>query len=330
MKVFVVIPNWNGADMISECLTSLEKQSLRHSVVLVDNGSIDDSVEIVAKKHSSVKIIKLPENTGFTGGVNTGIEYALKHGAEAVALLNNDAVAESKWLENLTKTLKKSKTCGIVTSKFLSFDGKKIDSTGDIYTSWGLPYPRGRDELDSLKFGETEEIFGASGGASLYRAEMLKEIGLFDQKYFAYLEDVDLSWRAQLAGWKVLYEPKAIAYHKIGATSGRIKGFSTYHYMKNLPMLFWKNVPTKFIPVIFPRLLFAYWTIVVKQLLTGNRWATIKGQAAWLKNIPHTFRERSGIQKSKKVSDEYIWSILTHDLPPNAANLRRLRGFLKL
>jgi GT2 family glycosyltransferase len=226
----------------------------------------------------------------------------------------------------LVEALDKNPTVGIATCKFMSIDKKHLDSTGDIYTTWGLPFPRGRGEPVSDKYDKDVYIFGASGGASLYRADMLCEIGLFDEKFFAYYEDIDISFRAHLAGWKVLFAPKAVAYHQIGATSSRIKGFTTYQTMKNVPMLFWKNVPWKFIPCILPRLFFAYWTMVAKAIVTGRGWPAIKGQLVFIKNYPRIFHERRRIQKHKQVTDDYIASILTWDLPPNAQNLRNLRA----
>jgi GT2 family glycosyltransferase len=326
---WVVIPNWNGGEFIGDALDALLRQESKHRVLVVDNGSTDESVEII-RRYDSVKLIQLTKNTGFANGVNAGIKYALKNGANFIALINNDATPEKNWIKNLLIPMEDSDV-GIVTGVIYRDKGPEIDSTGEHYSSWGLPFPRGRDEQNKKQYNKREEVFGASGGASLYRAEMFKHIGLFDDKFFAYLEDVDISFRAQLAGWKVAYEPKAIAYHQIGGTSSKIKGFTTYHYMKNLPMLFWKNMPLRYIPLSFPKLFFAYCVIIFKALLLGpNRWAAIKGHTVWLKNIPHTFSERKKIQKNKKVSDEYIWSILTHDLPPNAANLRRLRSFLKI
>src|SRR5207253_2984925 len=139
----------------------------------------------------------------------------------AIALFNNDAVADKNWLQSLVNTMSANSEVGIATSKLLLEDKKHIDSTGDFYSIWGMPLPRGRNQLDNGQFDKPEEVFGATGGASLYRAKMLNEIGLFDEKFFAYYEDVDISFRARLAGWKVYYQPKAIAYHGLSKTSSR-------------------------------------------------------------------------------------------------------------
>lgn len=325
-KTAVVVPNWNGITDLPACLDSLQAQSYAATIIVVENGSVDGSVEFIEENYPKVVLLKQPKNLGFAGGVNVGIRHAIEHDYSYVALFNNDAVAEKDWLKNLVHTLEENSGTGIATCKLVNAGNTHIDSTGDIYTVWGLPYPRGRGETISEAYDEDTAIFGASGGASLYRISMLEQIGLFDEKFFAYYEDVDISFRAQLAGWKILYAPQSTAYHQISATGGKIKGFATHQTMKNLPILLWKNIPLKYAPVVFPRLFLAYWLMVASAFTKGNGISAIKGNLAWLGLIPHTYRERRRIQKSKTVSDEYIWSIITHDLPPNAYKLRALRA----
>lgn len=327
MKIFVVIPNWNGADMIGACLDSLQSQSLKHQIVVVDNGSHDDSMTIIQSQYPSVHLIELPKNIGFAGGVNTGIRYALKQNADAIALFNNDAIADKNWLQEMVNVMQSLPETGIVACKLMSADKKQLDSTGDYCTTWGLPYPRGRDETNTSKYDEGTVIFGASGGASLYRAAMLTDIGLFDEDFFAYYEDVDLSFRAQLAGWKVQYAPKAEAYHEHGTTSGKVKGFTTYQTFKNFPLLFWKNVPLSLFPGMFIRFNIAYISIFISSLARGRGWPATKGFLRMLTLLPKKLIERHKIQRDRKVSADYINSILVHDLPPNADKLRKLRSF---
>jgi len=324
-KVAVVIPNWNGAPDLPLCLDSLKEQTLNPHIIVVDNGSSDSSVELLEKQYPSVEIIKLPKNRGFAGGVNAGIAKALADSFEYIALLNNDAAADKNWLKSLVEYLDKNPKTGIVTSKIVDQHNTHIDSTGDIYTIWGLAFPRGRGEPVSDKYDDSTEIFGASGGASLYRAKMFEEIGLFDEDFFAYYEDVDISFRAQLAGWKIAFEPRAVVYHQIGATSGRIKNFAIYQTLKNYPQLLWKNVPARLMFKIFPRFALAYFMIWGRALSRGQVLASTKGVLVSILLWPKKLIQRHKIQKSRKVSVEYINSIITHDLPPNAHNLRRLR-----
>jgi hypothetical protein len=326
-KLSVVIPNWNGEDTIARCLDSLRAQSIVPKIIVVENGSTDKSLEFISKNYPDVELLVHHKNLGFAGGVNAGIQKAMADNSNFVALLNNDAAADSNWLHNLLNVIEQNKQIGIVTSKLLDISAKYFDSTGELYTNWGLPYPRGRGEPVSDKYDNQTDIFAASGGASLYRISMLKQIGLFDEDFFAYYEDVDISFRAQLAGWKVVYAPKAIAYHQIGATSSKIKGFTTYQTMKNLPMLLWKNVPCSLLFTVIPRFCVAYLSFIFSALGRGQGWPAINGlsMALWL--WPKNTFKRIRIQKSKKVSTQYIRSIMTADLPPNAARLRKLRSF---
>jgi GT2 family glycosyltransferase len=325
-KVYVVIPNWNGADRLRRCLDSLKTQTLDHQVIVVDNGSVDDSVAMVEKEFSEVHLILHKKNKGFSGGVNPGINYSIEQGGEYVALLNNDAVADKDWLKNLAGFLKDNPETGIATSKICDDKKTHLDSTGDLYTVWGLPFPRGRGEPYSDKYDKDTLVFGASGGASLYRIKMLKEIGLFDEDFFAYYEDVDISFRAQLAGWKIAYVPSAEVYHQISATSSQIKGFATYHTLKNLPLLLWKNVPWRLMPKVLPRLILAYLFIAGRALSRGQFGPFFKGIIMGIILWPKKLIERYKIQRTRKVPIAYIDSIITHDLPPNAAKLRAVRG----
>jgi GT2 family glycosyltransferase len=324
-KVYVVVPNWNGADRIRACLDSLSKQTQKHQAVIVDNGSIDNSVEIIEKEYPKTFLVRHTKNKGFTGGVNAGIKYSINQGGKYIALLNNDAVADKNWLKNLIDTMEANSKAGIATSKICDNKKSHMDSTGDTYTIWGLPYPRGRGEPFSSNYDNDTMVFAASGGASMYRVKMLNEIGLFDQDFFAYYEDVDISFRAQLAGWKVMYIPEALVYHEIGATSSQIKGFTTYHTLKNLPLLLWKNVPWPLMPRVFPRFVLTYFLFCGRALSRGQVWPVLKGVFMSILLWPKKLVQRHRIQSHRKVKIDYIDSMITHDLPPNAINLRSLR-----
>jgi GT2 family glycosyltransferase len=316
MKVFVVVPNWNGIDMLPKCLKSLEEQTVTAEIIVVDNGSSDGSVELAKKEFPQVNLLENKKNLGFAGGVNRGIENAIKHGADYVALFNNDAFAEKGWLEKLLELMKENANAGIVTCKFMRDDKQHFDSTGDFYSVWGLPYPRGRNKKDLGQFDEAEEVLGASGGASLYRTKMLKEIGLFDERFFAYYEDVDISFRARLAGWKIYYEPKAIAYHSVGATSSKLGSFTRYHSIKNFLLLYTKNMPAKLYFKYFPLFLAQTLRFGVSSTLKGGLLAYLKGLAVFIYYLPVVLIERGKIQKNRKVSTSEIDEILVHARPP--------------
>lgn len=324
-KVNVVIPNWNGASALPACLDSLLAQSQKSQIIVVENGSTDNSRGLLYSKYPQVEVIPLPKNTGFTG-VNTGIRQAIKNKVQYVALLNNDATADPKWLKNLVDFLEDNPKAGIATSKILSHTGEYLDSTADLYTIWGLPHPRGRREADTGKYDNDIWVFGASGGASLYRVETLEDIGLFDEDFFAYYEDVDISFRAQLAGWKVAYVPSARVYHQIGGTSAKIKGFATYQTMKNLPWLLVKNVPGPLLGTVLPRFILAYVAFFASSISRGQAGPASKGFLKMLWLLVKKISQRRKIQRGRQVSIKYIDSLLVHDLPPNARKLRSLRS----
>jgi GT2 family glycosyltransferase len=321
----VVIPNLNGGQELLAAVKSLTMQSLRAYIIVVDNASTDDSVFQLEENLPELEIIRHAVNKGYAGGVNPGFLRAIELGAEYVAVFNDDATADKRWLEQLVEELESHPNVGAAACKVLTSDKERLDSTGDYYTNWGLPYPRGRREYDTKKYDQSTEIFAASGAASLYRVAALKEVGLLDEDFFAYYEDVDLSFRLQLAGWKVAFVPGSVVYHKIGMTSARVKGFTTYQTMKNLPLLLLKNVPRKYLWTIGWRFFIAHCLFFARAVSRGQGWAALKGDAKGTQLLFTGIKKRRLIQASKKVSDEYIWSMIVHDLPPNAHALRSLR-----
>ena len=325
-NVAAVIPNWNGLDGLEECLASLRAQSYPAHIILVDNGSIDLSVAMVERKFPEVQIVQLDRNYGFAGGVNAGIAKSLEQKFIYTALFNNDAVAHKDWLKYLVAALEHDIDRGMAACSFVSMDKKHYDSTGDQFTVWGLPYPRGRGEGTGISYADQTAIFSVSGGSSLYRNAVFKRIGLFDEDFFAYYEDVDISWRARLAGFSAVYVPQAIAYHKIGGTSGKMKGFTTYQSFKNMPMIIVKDVPKQLLWHIVPRFILAYITFGVSALQRGHGWYACKGFFRFLLLLPKKLRERKHIQSQNRVSAAQIDSVLTHDLPPMQNKLRKIRA----
>ncbi len=328
-RVAVVVVNFKGIEDTLACIESLQKQTFKDfTVVAVENGSHDRSKEAfqILEKNLKEKIQTLynNENLGFTGGVNTGIKWALENNYDGIALFNNDAVAEPSWLQELIDAQQKIGS-GITTGLLLHEDGKTIDSTGDWYSTWGLPFPRNRDEPSKNAPG-AEFVFSATGGGSLYQASLFRDIGLFDNVFFAYYEDIDISFRAQLAGWKVYYTPKAIAYHKQGATANRMPGgFAVLQTFKNLPVVFLKNVPRELLFSIGIRFYFAYLLMLGNAIKNGNGGAALRGVWRSITLIPHSLRERRRIQKSKKVPTGRIKKMLWPDLPPNQTGIRKVR-----
>lgn len=327
-RVAIVVLNWNGINDTLACLDSLLKQSYKDfRIVVVDNGSKDNSKELLDKYQAGhadmVDVVYNPVNYGFAGGVNTGIEWALNEDFDYVALFNNDATADENWLKSLVSAASDKKV-GISTGLLLHEDGKTIDSTGDWVSKWGMAFPRNRGD-NADKAPKAGEVFSATGGASLYKTALFKDIGLFDEDFFAYYEDSDVSFRAQLAGWKVVYTPKAIAYHKQGASSKKVPGFTVYQAFKNLPLLFIKNVPRGLLLSVGVRFYLAYFLILINAIVKGNGGPALKG--AWMSFLLgfKKLGERRQIQKNRRVSSDYIKSILWDDLPPEQTGIRKFR-----
>lgn len=305
-NICVIIPNWNGKDVILHALLSLQQQTLAHHVIVVDNGSDDDSVEAIKKRFPEVEVIALSKNRGFAGGVNVGIRKAIKDKFSHIALLNNDAVADKVWLKELIGAMEDRPDVVITTGKMLRNDHKHLDSAGEFIRRSGMPFPRGRDEYDRGQYNQSGFVFAASGGASLFRSSLFKEIGLFDEDFFAYYEDVDISFRAQLVGHKIWYEPRALAYHRVGHTSKKLGGFTRYHSVKNYVMLYNKNMPGALFwtrkPLFFGQLLRMFFGSIRDHQL-GSFTRAI-GWGLW--HVLSTLSKRRVIQKKRTESVSHI------------------------
>lgn len=295
----IVIPNWNGADVIADCLKSIERQSVSPlEVIVVENGSIDNSAELIKEKFPKVRLIQLEKNIGFAGGVNVGIKAAK---GEYVFLLNNDAELEKDTLKNLIKTVE-NENADITQCVILTDNGKLIDSVGDEYSFWGLPYPGMRNYSSSNVPKEDKEIFSASGGASLYKMSLFKSIGYFDERFFAYYEDVDISMRSQLANKKLVLSSKAIVHHKMNHTSNKIPGFGREMAIRNSIFLFWKNLPFTTAIKVFPRLFYCNMRMTLSAIIKGHPFVAVRAHLVALVNIPRLITEHHKIMKLKKIT----------------------------
>ena len=328
----IIVLNWNGADDTLNCVESLQQQTLRPEIIIVDNNSSDDSVErfedhIKSQKKDAPILIKNSQNLGFAGGINTGLVYAKEHNFEYIGVLNPDAIADKKWCRALVDELSAHLDCGIATGIMQRRDGKTLDTTGDFYTTWGLPGPRNRDEPVKNAPSKPGEVFGATGGGAIYRAAIFDDIDMFDEDFFMYYEDVDLSFRAQLAGWKVRFTPEAIAYHKVGASSKKVPGLAVYNTFKNLPLVFIKNVPRQLFWYIGIRFFITYWLIFASAVRRGNGWPAFKGILASIIRKPAAYHKRWSIQKNRKVPVDYIRSIIHSGPLPNQTGLLKFRKF---
>ncbi len=306
----VVIPNWNGAHLLGPCLESLLAQTYRPlEVVVADGRSTDGSVDLIERRFPAVRALRLPRNRGFAGNVNAGLRAAR---GDVLLLLNNDAVADEAWVEACVQTLLRHPNIGAIASKVLFEDRRTINSAGDLLGRNGQPMQRGVGRADGPDWDRSGPVFGATGGAAAYRRQMLQDVGVFDESFFAYLEDVDLAFRAQLRGWACLYEPEARAYHRGSATGGG--PLASFYNGRNLIRLLAKNLPTGLVPELLPGVLRFQ---LRRAAEAAAAWrgaaarATLRGQVAGVLGLPRHLADRRRVQARRTVSDAHVYALLT-------------------
>ncbi len=240
-EVTVVIPNHNGIRFLAECLRAIYGGDLIPEVIMVDNASTDGSVQWTAEHYPQVRTILFDHNTGFCKAVNAGISHSA---TEFVILLNNDTQTAPGFVSELLRTIKQDRRIFSVAAKMLTLsDPGKIDDAGDYYCALGWAFARGKNQPANRYTSETR-IFAACAGAAIYRKKILEELGCFDETYFAYLEDIDIGYRAQIAGYYNLFAPSATVLHAGSAASGsRYNHFKTDYTSRNSIYLISKNMP---------------------------------------------------------------------------------------
>ena len=317
--ISIVIPNYNGYKHLSGCFNTIRKQTFRdYKIILVDNASTDESVIFIEKNYPQTHIIKLNYNSGFAKAVNIGIKESLSdNDIKYILLLNNDVECHPNFIEELLKGFK-TMEIGSVACKMLNFyDRKIIDDTGDFVKLKNHPFTRGQGEEDSGQYDKPEFIFGACTGAALYRREVFEKIGLFDEDFFAYYEDVDISFRMQIYGFKCYYNPKSICFHKRGATTGKEPSFYIYLLEKNIVTLRIKNYPISILIKYNIYFIIARVWRLLKYIREGSYSYFISGLKGYLKGLidtPKSIRKRMKIQKSRKVTNDYMKRILNYKL----------------
>lgn len=241
----VVVLSWNGRSLLEECLESVLAQTLGDfELLLVDNGSTDGTQEWVRERWGEqVRLVALSENRGFAGGNNAGIQRAL---GRWVVLLNNDTAVHPGWLAALAAAVGRHPDAGMFTPKILNYWRRdEIDNTGHLIYPDGLARGRHRLERDDGRFDQEGEALWPSGCAGVYRRELFDDVGLLDESFFAYAEDVDLGLRARWAGWECWYVPAAVVYHKYSATAGAYSPRKAFLVERNRLWVLLKNFPAR-------------------------------------------------------------------------------------
>jgi GT2 family glycosyltransferase len=307
----LVIPTFNGWHLLEPCLSAVARQTrLPDETIVVDDGSTDETVQHLTADYPWVRTVVLPKNLGFVGAVNLGIDEA---NGDVIVLLNNDTEPEPGWFAALVAPLETDPSIGFTASKLLLFDRRDhLHAAGDGYSTGGVPINRGAWTLDDGRYDASEEIFGASAGAAAYRRDLLRDLGGFDRWLISYLEDTDLNWRAQLAGYRCRYVPEARIYHRISASGGGIR--PSYYCGRNFLLVLASDVPGA--------LLRRHWRAVAREqgaiVLEALRHirepaarARLRGVLAGLRNLPAALCRRKRVQATRRVSLDYLDGLLT-------------------
>lgn len=306
MKTTVIIPNYNGKEYLRQCLFSLSMcRPADFHILVVDNGSTDGSVEVLKEEFPQVEAVFLTENTGFAPAVNRGLErtktpYGL--------LLNNDTTVEPDFVQKMEEAMEIHKDAFSVSAKMLMMQDKSlIDGAGDLYCALGWAFALGKGKKADENYTKPARIFSSCGGAVIYRMELFKEVGLFDENHFAYLEDVDVGYRARIAGYSNWYEPSAVVYHAGSGFSGsRYNEFKVNLSSRNSIYLVLKNMPFLQIIINLPFLLLGFLTKTVFFVKKGYGHTYCKGL---MKGFALYFSKEG---KNHKVS--FKWKNLLHYL----------------
>ena len=309
-KVSIIIPNYNGARYLPPCFDSLKKQTYPNlEVIMIDDGSSDESIALTTKHYPWVKIVRHDQNQGFVRAMNAGFRQAE---GEIIISLNNDTEAEAGWVEALVNALTAHPEAGLAASKIRLFDRREVlHSAGDAFGVDGIPINRGVWQIDDGQFDADTFIFGGCGGAIAYRREMLDQIGLYDEALFMYCEDVDLNWRAQLAGYRCVFVPGALVYHHLSATGGG--ALASYYNGRNTMLVLVKNLPgtlwrKHFLKIIRAQLHISYQALRAWRGEAAR--ARLRGQLAGLIATPRWLKKRPLVQATRCVSTAYLESLL--------------------
>ncbi len=299
-RVSVIVLNHNGRTWLGPCLDALaaQRDAPAFEVIVVDNGSGDDSIAFVSGRYPTVRVLETGANLGFAGGNNAGARAA---SGEILAFLNNDTVVAPDWLSKLHGALDMRPDTALVTSRLVRLDDPTIvDSAGDGYVRAGGAYKRGHGQRVDA-FLQSGEVFGACGAAFMIRREAFHQLGGFDERFFMVYEDVDLSYRARLAGYHCWYVADAVVRHAGSGTLGRGSANAVFYGQRNLEWVWVRNTPWPLILRTAPSHVVYSLAGVLHYLRRGQFVPAIQGKFAALRGLPRVVRERRALQRRSSV-----------------------------
>jgi len=299
-EVSIVVATWNGRQYLDACLRAAEaQQGVSAEIIVVDNGSTDGSAEFVRATFPHVRVIELAENRGFAGGNNVGVHEAR---GEYVAFLNNDTVAEVTWLRALRAGVELTTGFALVTSRIVYMHNPDvIDSAGDGMFRWGGAFKRHHGEAVD-RVGITSEVFGVCGAACLMPKAVFDELGGFDEDFFASHEDVDLSYRARLRGYRCRYVSEATVRHHGSATLGTISARAIFYGQRNLEWTYLKNTPASLLVRTLPGHLVYLVAAAAHFARMGLLVTFVRAKVAAIAGLPAVLRKRLLIQRTRTIS----------------------------
>lgn len=319
-KVSIVIPNRDGAtprkgllylDMVRE---TLAEQSFRDfEVIVVDNGSTDDSPGYVRERWPDADVVELGENRGFSAAVNRGIASGR---GRYVALLNTDIELSSDWLELLVAELERDPKLGFVTGKIMRYDDRGLlEQAGHDFFTCGRFEPRGLDQRDEGQYDERLPTPIVTAAAALYRREALEAAGGFDEDYFLYCEDGDACLRVLLAGYSGLYVPEPKAFHVRGGTVGAGSEVARFFLVRNALVTLLKDVPASVLLRSLPKIALYHWGQLVSARREGFARRVLQAYGSFLRMVPATLRKRRMVQRHRAIAPEPFAARIRTDYP---------------
>lgn len=307
-EISIIIPTWNGRHYLEACLAAVAAQSgVSAETILVDNASTDGTAEYVRKAYPWVRLLQLPRNVGFAAASNAGAREAR---GRFLAFLNNDTIAKPDWLAALRRGIDEQDGFALATSLIVYMnDPTVIDSAGDGVLRWGGAFKRFHGKPVS-EASESAEVFGMCGAACLIASSVFDELGGFDEHFFASHEDVDLSYRARLRGYRCRYVADAVVLHHGSGTLGKVSPFATFHGQRNLEWVFFKDTPGALLVRTLPGHLVYNAAAAIYFARLGMLTVFLRAKLAAFRGLPRVVRQRRDVQRARRVGADAITPLL--------------------